>query len=200
MVNVPSYLDGYGEIYREDPRAAARQWFRDARFGLFMHYGLYSLLGRGEWVMLRERIPIAEYVRLKDQFTAERLQRTGTVRADSITDMAIEAGMKYVNITTRHHDGFCLFHTQQHDRHSVAAPAKRDLIAELAQACDEKGLGLFLYYSYAADWWQPCFYPREAGWENARPAYDKPEPHYEWQKDEDFRCYIDYCHAQIRGC
>jgi len=192
MVNVPSYLDGYGELYREAPRAAAHQWFRDARFGLFMHYGLYSLLGRGEWAMLREAISIAKYAGLKEQVTAENFN------ADFITDLAIEADMKYVNITTRHHDGFCLFHTQQHGYHSVASPAGRDLIAELAQACREKGLGLFLYYSYAADWWHPHFYPREAGWENARPAYDNAEPRYKWQKDEDFRRYIDYCHAQIR--
>ena len=147
-----------------------------------MHYGLYSQLGRGEWVMLRERIPVAKYVAFKESFTA----------------LALEAGMKYVNLTSRHHDGFCLFETNQHDYHSVAAPARRDIIGDLSEACQKKGLGLFLYYSYAADWWHPYFYARAAGWAHARPAYEQPQPEYKWTKDEDFRIYIDYVHAQMR--
>jgi alpha-L-fucosidase len=190
--SVPSYLKDYADLYKDDPRQAARQWFAEAGFGLFMHYGLYSQLGRGEWVMLRERIPVAEYVKLKDQFTAQDFG------VDFITDLALEAGMKYVNLTSRHHDGFCLFETRQHDYHSVAAPAHRDIIGNLANACHQKGLGLFLYYSYAADWWHPYFYPREAGWANARPAYDQPQPEYKWRKDEDFGIYVNYVHAQLR--
>ena len=189
---IPSYLTGYEDLYAQDPRAAARAWFADAKFGLFMHYGLYSLLGRGEWVMLRETIPVDEYTKLKAKFTAESFD------PDFITDMALAAGMKYVNITSRHHDGFCLFETKQHDYHSMAAPARRDLIGELAQACNNKELGFFLYYSYAADWWHPYFYAREAGWSNARPAYKTPPSQYKWRKDEDFRIYVDYVHAQLR--
>jgi len=191
-VTIPSYLKDYGDIYKENPRLAAQKWFKEARFGLFMHYGLYSILGRGEWVMLRERIPIAQYEKLQGEFTAHNFD------VDFITDLALEAGMKYVNLTSRHHDGFCLFETKQHHYHSVIAAAKQDLIGELAQACHKKGLGLFLYYSYAADWWHPYFYSREAGWINARPAYEKPQPRYKFQKDEDFRFYVDYVHAQIR--
>ncbi len=189
---VPSYLKDYRESYAENPRQAAWDWFGDAKFGLFMHYGLYSLLGRGEWVMLREKIPVAEYVKLKGQFTAQNFD------VDFITDLALDAGMKYINLTSRHHDGFCLFETKQHDYHSVAAPASRDIIGDLSEACHKKGLGLFLYYSYAADWWHPYFYAREAGWANARPAYDQPQPEYKWTRDEDFRIYIDYVHAQLR--
>jgi len=191
-LSVPAYLRDHKELYRKDPRQAAREWFKDAKFGLFMHYGLYSLLGRGEWVMLRERIPIAEYEKLQDQFTAKDFD------VDFITDLALEAGMKYVNLTARHHDGFCLFETKQHSYHSLAAPARRDIIGDLAQACNRKGLGLFLYYSYAADWWHPYFYAREAGWANARPAYPEPPAQYKWRKDEDFRIYVDYVHAQLR--
>ena len=190
--SVPSYLAGQRELYQSDPRQAARAWFSEARFGLFMHYGLYSLLGRGEWVMLRERIGVAEYEKLQSQFTAHNFD------VDFITDLALEAGMKYINLTSRHHDGFCLFETKQHDYHSMAAPAQRDIIGDLAEACHKKGLGLFLYYSYAADWWHPYFYAREAGWANARPAYKQPQPQYEWAKDEDFRIYVDYVHAQMR--
>jgi len=68
---VPSYLRKYSELYAKDPKAAALAWFKEAKFGLFMHYGLYALLGRGEWVMYREAIPVAEYEKLKEQFKAE---------------------------------------------------------------------------------------------------------------------------------
>jgi alpha-L-fucosidase len=74
----------------------------------------------------------------------------------------------------------------------------RDLVAELAAACDKKGLGLFLYYSYGADWKHPYFYPREAGWNNARPNYKNPQPEYKFEKDEDFQNYIDFAHVQLR--
>jgi len=188
----PSYLRDYASIYRRDPRGAARAWFRDARFGLFMHYGLYSLLGRGEWVMLRERIPVAEYEKLKDRFTAGRFD------ADFITDLALDAGMRYVNITSRHHDSFSLFGTEQTPYNSVDSPAGRDLVGELADQCAGKGLGFFLYYSYACDWHHPYFYAREAGWRNARPAYETPEPRYLWRKDGDFGRYIEFVHAQLR--
>jgi alpha-L-fucosidase len=157
-----------------------------------MHYGLYSQLARGEWVMLRERIPIPQYMKLKETFAAARFD------ADFITDMALDGGMRYVNITSRHHDGFCLFETAQHDYHAPASPARRDLVGQLAEQCGKKGLGLFLYYSYAADWWHPWFYDREAGWEHARPAYETRPARYRWRQDEDFQKYVDYVHAQLR--
>lgn len=188
----PTYLHTYADLYRDNPKAAALEWFKHARFGLFMHYGLYSLLGRGEWVMLRERIPIAEYEPLKAQFKADKFD------VDFITDLALESGMTYINLTSKHHDGFCLFGTQQHDYNSVDSPAKRDIIGDLSNACQEKGLGLFLYYSYFADWWHPYFYAREAGWNNARPAYEFDEPRYKWKTDEDFRIYVDYVHEQLK--
>jgi alpha-L-fucosidase len=80
----------------------------------------------------------------------------------------------------------------------MASPAKRDLIAELAEQCGKKDLGLFLYYSYAADWWHPWFYDREAGWNSARPAYEARPAQYKWKQDEDFRIYVDFVHAQLR--
>ncbi|MFQ5495980.1 MAG: alpha-L-fucosidase [Phycisphaerae bacterium] len=132
--NVPGYLKQYAKQYADDPRAAARAWFAAAKYGLFMHYGLYSQLARGEWVMLREKIPIPKYMKLKDTFTAAKFD------ADFITDMAIAGGMKYVNITSRHHDGFSLFETAQNDYHAKASPAKRDLIGELAEQCHKKDL------------------------------------------------------------
>jgi len=190
----PDFLGRHGELYHEDPRKARLEWFKNARYGLFMHYGLYSILARGEWVMHKEEIPVAEYAKLKDQFTAERFD------ADKITDMALASEMKYVNITARHHDGFCLFRTAHTDFNSVNSPARRDLIAELADACRRKGLGLFLYYSYAMDWRYPYFYPRndDKKCRCARPRYPKPEPGYLFRNDEDFKHYIDYAHNQLR--
>ncbi|HOD80621.1 MAG: Alpha-L-fucosidase [Planctomycetes bacterium ADurb.Bin126] len=188
--SVPSYLKDHAELYARDPRAAALAWFKAARFGLFMHYGLYSILGRGEWVMFREAIPVAEYEKLKDQFRPDKFD------ADFITDMALDAGMRYVNLTARHHDSFCLFASKHSDYTSPAGSAKRDLVGELAEQCRKKGLGLFLYYSYALDWRHPYFYTRKFN-PIARPAYKHDEPRYLWQKDEDFARYIEFVHGQI---
>lgn len=188
---VPGYLAGYEMLYTDDPGKAAEAWFSEARFGLFMHYGLYSLLGRGEWVMYHEKIPIADYEPLKDQFTAEKFD------ADYITDLALEAGMRYVNLTARHHDGFCLFDTKTTDYNSVQSPAKRDLIGELAEQCRKKGLGCFFYYSYAVDWRHPYTYPRNMG-RMSKPEWAQPEPSYKWKGPEDFAKYIEYAHEQIR--
>jgi len=167
------------------------EWFRGAEFGLFMHYGVYSLLGRGEWVQLRERIPLDEYSKLKDGFTAERFD------ADFITDLALEAEMKYVNITTMHHDGFCLFSTKETDFTSVNSPAGRDLVAELAEQCHEKGLGLCLYYSHGRHWRHPHAMTPEKYDRSARPAYDPPEPGYATGKDHHIEKYVAYCKAQV---
>ena len=195
QVVIPRYLKEYEDLYKINPRQANLEWFKNAKYGLFMHYGVYSILEDGEWIQLRHDppIPVADYDTLKNVFTAENFD------ADFITDLAIEAGMKYINITSRHHDSFSLFKTDQSEFNSVDAPnCGRDLIAELAKACDEKGLGLFLYYSYGADWKHPYFYPRDAGWNAARPNYVNPQPEYKFEKDEDFQHYLDFVHAQLK--
>ena len=191
MNNMPHFLYEYEEAFQQNPRRASLQWFEDAHYGLFLHYGVYSLLGRGEWVMLNERIPVAEYARLQEQFTADAFD------ADAITDLALAAQMRYITITARHHDSFCLFRTEQTDFNSLNAPCGRDLIGELATACSQKGLGLFLYYSYALDWRHPFFFSREAGWDRARPAYPAPDPYYKYKEEADFQHYVDFVHAQI---
>ena len=188
---VPSYLAGYEEQYETHPRTAALSWFREARYGLFLHYGLYSLLGRHEWVQFREKIPVAEYAKLMDKFTAEEFD------AKYIASLAVDCGMKYINITTRHHDSFCLFDTKQTPFNSVKSPARRDLVAELAGGCREKGLGLFLYYSHGRDWKHPHA-PNNDKWKgSARPAYDPPDPSYVTGKDHNLQLYLDFMAAQI---
>jgi alpha-L-fucosidase len=189
---IPAYLHNNLDEYVENPRSANLSWFKDAKFGLFIHYGLYSILEKGEWVQLRDTIPVAEYAQLKDRFTAEKFN------ADEITNIALSGGMKYITITAKHHDGFCLFDTEETDFNVMNSPAKRDIIKELYDACEEKGLGLFLYYSYGADWKHPYFYSRESGWQNARPAYTDSQPEYKFKKDEDFKIYTDFVHAQLK--
>lgn len=174
-----------------DPRAGALEWFQRARYGLFLHYGVYSALGRGEWVQYRDRIPVAEYERLMDRFTAERFD------ADAICDLALAAGMRYVNLTTRHHDSFCLWDTATTPFSSMRAPARRDLVAELASACARRGLGVFLYYSHARDWRHPYFPPNHVLDNTARPEYPEPDLAYRWERDEDTAHYVEYMHAQL---
>lgn len=188
---MPRYLQNYADLYAQDPRAAATQWFRDARYGLFMHYGLYSLLGRHEWVQLRELIPVAEFAKLMDGFTAEGFD------ADRVAEFAADCGMRYVNLTTRHHDSFCLFRTEQTDFNSVNAPAGRDLVAELAEACERRGVGLCLYYSHGRDWRQPHAPNNDQWGGRARPEYDPPEPTYAYGAEHDLQKYLDFMQAQI---
>ncbi len=132
-------------------------WFHQARFGLFVHWGLYSLLERGEWVFFRERIPADEYEALADQFTGEAFS------ADAIARLAVASGMKYAVLTTRHHEGFCLWDTKVTDFNSVRRAAGRDFVAEFVAACRRHGLRVGLYLSNK-DWrepgyWNPSRYP-----------------------------------------
>ncbi len=195
--SVPSYLAGYETLYAKDPRAAAIQWFREAKFGLFLHYGLYTLVKNTpehknhEWAQYNLKIPVAEYAKLKEKFTAEKFD------ADFIADLAVAAQMRYVNITTRHHDCFCLFTTKQTDFNSVNSPAKRDLVGELAVACRKKGLGLCLYYSHGRDWKHPHAPNNDQWGGSARPKYDPPDPSYAYGKDHDLQKYLDFMSAQI---
>ena len=189
---VPRYLRGYEDIYREDPRRAALEWFKDAKYGLFIHYGLYSLLGRGEWVQYRSRIPIAEYQQLKDKFYADKFD------ADFITDLALESEMKYVNLVCKHCDSYCLWHTKYTDFNSINSPAKRDLVEELSAMCDRKGLGFFAFYEHGFDWRHPHG-PAPWDWsrETVRPHYDPPDPHYAAREEYRFENYLEYVTAQI---
>jgi alpha-L-fucosidase len=165
-----------------------------------MHYGLYSLLGgewRGrqqphkgaEWIQLIMDIPVAEYSKLRNEFTAEKFD------ADTICELAAAAGMTYINLTTQHHDGFCLWDTQTTDFSSAHAPAKRDLVRELADACDRHGLGCFLYYSHGRDWWHPD--SPDNGEVAARPHNDADREHFHWGDDIELDRYLDFVEAQV---
>jgi alpha-L-fucosidase len=127
------------------------KWFHEARFGLFIHWGLYSLLGRGEWTMFRERIRKEEYAKLAQRFKPAKFDANAWAR------LAVEAGMKYVVLTTRHHDGFCLFDSQVSDFTSVKTAAKRDFVAEYVEALRKAGLKVGFYYSLL-DWRFPGYF------------------------------------------
>jgi len=99
-------------------------WWREAKFGMFIHFGLYSIPARGEWVMYQERIPKEEYRKLADRFNPENYNPEEWVK------LAKEAGMKYMVLTTRHHDGFSLFDSQVSDFTAPKSPAGRDLVRE----------------------------------------------------------------------
>ena len=191
MKNIPPFLEEYENLYSTNPRGACIEWFANARYGLFIHYGLYSLLGRHEWVQLREKIPVAEYAKLKEQFTAEKFD------ADFITDLALDAEMKYINITTRHHDSFCLWDTQYSDFKSTNSPAKRDLLAELSEQCNKKDLALFFYYSHGRDWKHPHAPNNDKWGGRARPDYPVREPAYKYGDEHDLSIYVEFMQNQI---
>ena len=190
MANIPNYPTGYESEYIDNPRDAAIKWFRESNYGLFLHYGLYSLLGRHEWVQLREKIPVAEYAKLSDQFTAEGFD------AETIARTAMACEFRYINLTTRHHDSFCLLDTAETAFNSVNAPCGRDLVKELAEACDPRGLELSLYYSHGTDW-KHLHAPNNDWGGRARPEYDPPEPTYATRGDHDLQIYLDFCTAQV---
>jgi alpha-L-fucosidase len=140
-----------------DPRL---DWWREARFGLFIHWGLYALPagewrgeripGIGEWIMYRARIPVREYEALAKDFNPVHFNAAEWV------SLAKRAGLKYITITAKHHDGFCMFDTALTDYNIVkATPFGRDPMKELAAECQKQGLRLCFYYSQTQDWHHP---------------------------------------------
>lgn len=126
------------------------EWFKNARFGLFVHLGLYSQIGRGEWVMFREGIKKSEYEKLADTFKPDQFD------AQALVNLAQKAGQKYIIMGTKHHEGFCLFDTQYTEFKSLNSPCKRDLIKEISEACHQAEMPLFFYYSLI-DWHHPLY-------------------------------------------
>lgn len=135
-------------------------WFREAKFGMFIHWGLYAIPagewkgkrspGIGEWVMNRMKIPVKEYEQLTQQFNPFKFD------AEEWVKLAQDAGMRYMVITSKHHDGFALYHSKTSPYNVVdATPFRRDVLKELADACARRGMRLGFYYSQAQDWHEP---------------------------------------------
>ena len=161
-------------------RRAARQWFRDAKFGMFIHWGVYSLLGQGEWVMQQRELPIGPYEWLATTFNPVKFDARAWV------SLAKGDGAKYITITSRHHDGFSMFATRA-TPYNIAdwTPFKRDPLKELADECQRQGLKLFFYYSQL-DWHHPDYWPRGRTGQHT----DRPE-------SGDWARYLDFMDSQL---
>jgi alpha-L-fucosidase len=166
---------------------ARMQWWRDARFGLFIHWGLYSVpagewkgqTNHAEWIRTTAQIPIKEYEKFVPQFNPVKFN------ADEWVRMAKAAGMKYIVITSKHHDGFCLFNTKQTDFAVMSTPFKRDIMKELSDACHKQGMTICWYHSIM-DWHHPDYLPRR-----------------DWEKDRstegaNFDHYVQYMKAELK--
>jgi len=157
-----------------------------------VHYGLYSLLGRGEWVQFDEKILKDEYEKLINRFDAKGFD------ANRLTSACKDAGMRYVNFVVKHHDGFCLWDTQQTNFKSTKSAAKRDLFAEVAKQCDKKGLGLFITYSHGRDWFH-SHAPKISDYGKfARPHYDTDIYKNVSNQTYDINKYVDYMKEHIK--
>jgi alpha-L-fucosidase len=149
-----------------EPKDARLAAWREARFGLFIHWGLYSILGRGEWVQWNEQIPVDEYAKLAAQFHPANFD------ANAWVAVAKSAGMKYMVLTTRHHDGFALFDDPGNDFTSVQTAARRDFVADYVKAARNGGMLVGLYYS-PLDWRFPGFFFPDLQLQNAETMRDQ---------------------------
>ncbi len=155
-----------GEYHPTPENLKARQEFQDAKFGMFIHWGVYSVLGDGEWVFHNRKLKLAEYERLPKFFNPQKFDAKAWVA------LAKAAGMKYITITSRHHDGFAMFDSKVSDWNIVQrTPYAKDPLKMLADECHRQGIKLFFYYSQL-DWHNPDYYPRGvAAWDNGRPDH-----------------------------
>jgi len=132
-----------------------REWFADARFGLFIHWGPFSIPGNGEWVMNNQKITVKNYTRLEKFFNPVDFDAATWVKT------AKTAGMKYITLITRHHDGFSMWDTKYSDFNIMNTPYKKDIVKMMAEECHKQGIKLFLYYSLLD--WRREDYPHETG-------------------------------------
>ena len=161
-------------------------WWRDARFGMFLHWGLYAIpagkwtdhANHGEWIRTTAQIPRETYAKFQDQWDPTNFD------ADAWARMAKDAGMKYIVITSKHHDGFCLFDSEVSEWDVGDAPNKRDIMRELSDACRRHGLKFCTYHSIM-DWHHPDYLPRRS-WETDRST-----------DGADFDRFERYLHAQV---
>ena len=159
----------------------AREWFQDAKFGMFIHWGVYSVLGDGEWVMNNQRIDKQTYQKLPAFFNPISYNPAEWVA------LAKAAGMKYITITSKHHDGFAMWDSKLTDWDIVdRTPYKKDALKMLAEECKKQGMKLFFYHSQL-DWYQENYYPRG----NTGQTSGRPESG-DWSK------YLDYMDGQLR--
>jgi len=161
-------------------RAEQVKWFQDSKFGMFIHWGVYAVPGRGEWVMNNDKLTVDEYEKLAKQFNPVEYDPVEWVQ------IAKNAGMKYITITSKHHDGFAMWDSKVSDWDIVDRTGYgKDVLKMLADECEKQGIALFFYHSHL-DWHHPDYFPRgSTGHHTGRDRHG------------DFNKYIDYMNAQI---
>ena len=173
-----------------EQKNARMEWFREARFGMFIHWGLYSILagrwdgkeipGIGEWIMNSASIPVAQYQALAARFNPTEFSAAG------IVGLAKSAGMKYIVITSKHHDGFAMFDSKANPFNIVqGTPFQRDPLKELAAECRKQGVKLGFYYSQDQDWTAP------GGAAYKRDDHKPPTYHWDPAQDGSFATYLE---------
>jgi len=163
------------------------EWWQEARFGMFIHWGLYAIpagewkgeTNHAEWIRTTAQIPPDIYNEFVNEFNPVKFN------ADDWVKMAKDAGMKYIVITSKHHDGFCLFNSKYTDFDIMSTPFKRYILKELADACHREGIKICWYHSIM-DWHHPDYIPRR-GWEKGR-----------YEEGADFDRYINYIKNQLK--
>ena len=161
------------------------QWMMQDRFGMFIHWGLYTIPARGEWYLSREKITIKEYQKYFDEFDPVDYDPKEWAR------LAKEAGMKYAVLTTKHHDGFCLFDSALTDYKATNTKAGRDLVREYVDAFRAEGLKIGFYYSLL-DWHHPD-YPHYGD------RYHPMRENEAWKgREHHFDNYVKYLHGQVK--
>jgi len=161
------------------------EWFQNDRFGMFIHWGLYAIPARGEWVRSYEEIPVEDYQPFFDEFNPQNYNPKEWAK------LAKEAGMKYAVLTSKHHDGFCLYDSKLTDYKSTNTPCGRDLVREFLEAFRAEGIRVGLYFSII-DWYHPDY-----------PHYgDRNHPMRNNEaykgKEHNFDNYLEYMHGQVR--
>ena len=181
LVVMPALILSCGTKPDSEPKSKADrvQWFRDAKFGMFIHWGVYSMLGYHEWVRHLCQIPLSEYRYYVDNFNPVKFN------PDEWVDLAKDAGMKYMVITSKHHDGFCIFDSKMTDYSIMHSKYGKDALGMLAKSCQKKGMPLGFYYSIM-DWHHPDYLPRR-NWETNRTT-----------EDADLNRYIDWMKKQLK--
>ena len=179
-LDLPRVAAAQGAYTPSPENAAAREWYQDAKYGMFIHWGISSVLQDGEWVMNNRGITAAEYESLAPLFDPKRFDARAWVAT------AKAAGMRYITLITKHHDGIALWNSRVSDwTVPKRTPFGRDVVRELADECARQGIKLFLYYSQL-DWHHPDYFPRgQTGGTAGRPASG------DWYR------YLDYMDAQL---
>ncbi|MDG1357460.1 MAG: alpha-L-fucosidase [Akkermansiaceae bacterium] len=170
---------------------ARMQWFAEAKYGMFIHFGLYSQLGGmwkgekaewyAEWIQAKKNIPREEYSKIIKDFNPTKFD------ADFLVQTAKNAGMTYLVITAKHHEGFCLWDSKYTEYDVASTPFKRDILAELSQACKKHGIRFGIYYSII-DWSHPSQIPtkemRNPGWKFTHMREDRREDYINYQNNQ----------------